>query len=425
MFVLLACVLPRLRHPIPATYPDDFRVYYSAAKLVLQGDAADIYTGADRGTDPQKLIATQDTPIYRVAIRAGLPFVGLYVYPPILADLLVPIAALPLPQATALWYALNLLFLILTAVLGCRLLDVRLLSLPAAALLLAVLCFVPVLQCLVDGQITIFLLLLWMAGTLLVQRGHLRAAAIVFALATAIKLTPGLVLVPFLLWRQWRFVTSFAVSLLAMAVLCLALDGTHASWTFVAHVMPAMSGAIPYYTNYSIAAAVQRVLEALRAGTIAPFPSSLPPGIVLSGRVASLCVLAALIFVLMRRRTPRDPKHLALTIGLLGLLAPVISPVSWFHAYATAFVAFALLWADALRRPVRDGYLLTLTTVSLLLGSAVAENLLAWFAYSGHAPRLGTALQLGQLLLAAGLVLYRIALPESNAPPLQSTGIAA
>ncbi len=403
---------PRLRRPLPPTFPVDFNVYYSAARLVRHGEGAAIYTGADTGANPQKLIAPAGSPIFHEAQAEGLGFVGLYVYPPILADLLLPFTWAHVHTASDLWLYTNFLFLLLTAALAARLAGLRLFSWPAGVVLLALLCFTPVLQCLHDGQITIFLLLLWVAGMVLYQEHRPGASALVFALAAAIKLTPLLVLLPFLIWRRWRFVGSFLLSLLGFTLLGLWINTPHAFRVYFGRVLPAMSAPLPALSNYSLAAATARLAALLHIGSLPPFPATLPAAAMLTGRLVSLLAALLLTALLLRAGRALRQDDQTLVLGLLGLVAPILSPVSWFHAYATAFIAFVLLWREALQqtgRPAGRGYLLLLTLVTLLLGSAVSENLLTMLAVSPRLAPLATWLQFGQLAAACGLVFYRLA----------------
>ncbi|MGI4829248.1 MAG: glycosyltransferase family 87 protein [Janthinobacterium lividum] len=408
LMVVATCLVPRLRHPLPATHPVDFNVYYTASLLVHEGHASALYTGADTGADPQKAIAAVDTPIYRAAQSQGLSFVGLYVYPPLLADLLLPLTMVGLKSASQIWLMANGVFLLVTALLLIRLLRISMFSAKALLVVVPLVCFTPALQCLVDGQITIFLLLLWAAGMVLYKDDHVAAAGVVFALATAIKLTPAVVLLPFLIWRTWRFVGAFLATLLCLAALCLWVDTPQTFVNYFTHVMPAMSGAIPFLTNFSLAAATQRLITVLRTGYVAPFPDALATSTVLAGRITAAGTLLALLGLIAHVGKGLGRRDRVMVLGLLSLAAPVLSPVSWFHAYAMAFIAFALLWQEALRKTVSTVYLVALTAVSLLLGSAVSENALPTLMYSGQHAMLASCLQFGQLALALAVIFYRI-----------------
>lgn len=332
----------------------------------------------------------------------------------------MPYTFVGLPAATHLWLLSNLLFLFLTALIVVRLLRFRLVSWQAALVLIALACFTPTLQCLVDGQITIFLLLLWAAGMLLYQRQNDLGAGALFALATAIKLTPAILFLPLLLWKKWGAVTSFLATSSLLVAVSLWTNTPQTLRTYFVRVMPAMSGSIPYYTNYSLSAATQRLLTLVHTGTVAAFPASMSAHTVLAGRVvssgAALLVFAAIAWT-ARQSTRKDQ---VLVFALLGLIAPVLSPVSWFHAYSTAFLAFALLWSECFDRLQSTPYLALLTAVTLLLGSAVSENLAPALLVSGHVA-LSALLQFAQLAAALGLVLWRIARMRNRAHPRSTT----
>ncbi len=384
-------------------------MYYTAAWLVHHGEATELYTGADSGADPQMLPAGAATPIYRAAHAQGLSYIGLYLYPPLLADLLVPLTTLPLPAATRIWFAFNGAFLLLTAFCVAGLLQRHRASWQTALILLSLLFFTPVLQALAVGQVTVVLLLLWATGMVLYKSDRLYAAGVVFALAAAIKLTPVVVIFPFLIWRQWRVVGAFLASLVVFAAACLWINTPHALLAYSTRVLPSMSGSIPYYSNFSLSAATARLISLVRTGAVAPFPQALAPYAAFTGRLTSIAVLVTLVTLIARAGCAIGKQDQLLILGLLSLVAPILSPVSWFHAYAMAFLAFALLWHESFERPVSLGYLLSLTAVSLLLGTAISENLLPRLLDSRHYAWLATCLQFGQLLGAIGLILYRIA----------------
>ena len=104
-------------------------------------------------------------------------------------------------------------------------------------------------------------------------------------------------------------------------------------------------------------------------------------------------------------------------LGLLGLLAPILSPVSWIHAYATAFLPLCLLWGEVLRRRVSGIYLALLTLASLLVGSYLPPRLLLLFAQRNHyqAFSVSTVFFFAVLL---GLIFYRMAQSGVEHPEL-------
>jgi uncharacterized membrane protein len=123
---------------------------------------------------------------------------------------MTPLTFLPPAGALIAWNLLNLAMIVLVSVVLMRLQGVRnpvLASLIAVLLLL----FRPTLNCLYWGQVSILLLFLVVAGLSLYASGQKSMAGFMFALAAAIKLTPLIVIVPLLAWRDWKSLRAIAL----------------------------------------------------------------------------------------------------------------------------------------------------------------------------------------------------------------------
>ena len=103
----------------------DLPVYYTAASLVQDHRAEDIYEGADTGVDPQLRWADERSICAAEARVRGIRRVGLYVYPPLLAYLAVPLAWFSFPAAETVWKICNWFALLATAAWLIRLLGLR------------------------------------------------------------------------------------------------------------------------------------------------------------------------------------------------------------------------------------------------------------------------------------------------------------
>ena len=301
-----------------------------------------------------------------------------------------------------------------------RILGLRLLSFGSVVLMLALLCFAPVMHCLAVGQVTILLLFLWCWGILLEQKNHelSSAAVFAFAFAAAIKLTPALVLMPFLFWRRWRWAGYFLAVFAALLILCAAWNTQHSLQVFFTRVTPGMANAIPDTLNFSLAAMTERLIMALHGGAYDklldtpsafdhPFFESLPHSIFLAGKAVSALFLISFLGLLIRRTHRAQREEQILVLSLFGFVSAIVSPVSWFNAYAVAFVAFAVLWYEVLTAPTSWFYLLSLTCVSILLGSPMLTRVTIDLVRHGHflsAAGLGTF----SIAAAGGLLLCRL-----------------
>ncbi|QNI32253.1 DUF2029 domain-containing protein [Alloacidobacterium dinghuense] len=407
LIALLPCVAPRLRHPLPAMKWGDFNVYFSGAVLVHEGLGSQLYTGADDGTDPQKKPARPGAPIDRAARSQGITGIDYYLYPPLLADMLVPLTYVGLRTAAHIWIVINLGLLLATAICLASVIRVRLVGLWTGLLLVGVICFSPVVDCISYGQITIFLLFLWALGTALYAKGYTTSSGIIFALAAAIKLTPAIVLIPFIVWRNWKWIISFLASFSAFTAATLYINAPSTLILYFRRITPAMSRSIPQIPNLSISSSTQLMIAALRGIPIFPDPAVLPAKVVLAGKTVSLLLTLALIFTIARLGQNLAMKSQIVVLALLALASPLLSPVSWLHAYAIAFVAFAVLWSEALRSRFSIPYLSLLTFASITVGSYAWLAMLLKVAHLRH-DILTASLGLTQLIALCALVFYRL-----------------
>ncbi len=80
----------------------DFRVYFIAASMIRNHEGSHIYNQAANGADPELAWADPNTLFAGYARKLGVDNVRLYVfYPPLLADMLVPLASLRLASSRA------------------------------------------------------------------------------------------------------------------------------------------------------------------------------------------------------------------------------------------------------------------------------------------------------------------------------------
>jgi hypothetical protein len=330
----------------------DFKVYLTAAQLVREHQGAAIYSDADTGQNPQMRFATTGSTFQQTAAHLGIPRVRLYVYPPTLADLLVPFTFLSLQHASAAWLALNLLTILAAAMLVTWMLYDTVFHLSCIGFFFGILCFRANGWSFVVGQISSVLLLLWTAGIVCYVKGFKRTSAALFALATSIKLTPLLVLLPFLVWREWRWVRWFALSL---AVLCLALcvvNGPHTLLDYTLHVMPPMSIGFISVGNVSLPSGLQQLYLGLTGKNFMAEDAVIPHAVVLVSKLIAGAILLATLIGIYRLGPLRSIMDRAKILALIALLSLYCSPIAWRSAYGIVFLAALFLWKEAFERGV-------------------------------------------------------------------------
>ncbi|MCO5168119.1 MAG: glycosyltransferase 87 family protein [Planctomycetes bacterium] len=275
-----------------------------------------------------------------------------YYYPPTLAVLLVPLVPAPLPLAAGVWFAVGAAALVGGAHAARRAVD-------GAAwdrwdALAAALVALPAASALLRGQMGPPLLGLCAGAALLLARGRDAPAGALLALATALKVTPGALLLALPLARRGRAAAAagggLVVCLLLLPAPVLGLGGAARACAGAAQVVLGLAAApghvdvpgdapqardphIP--TNQSLAS------QAIRR---------LPEG---GGRAAVVLLLgaAALAPGLVHAARGRLTRALALLLA-----APLVAaPVAWHHHHVVLLPALLLLahTARAGDRPAR------------------------------------------------------------------------
>lgn len=286
----VAALLPWLIDAGPALrYAIDIDVYRAGARAFLEGD--NLYTRS-----------------YEVG-GITLPFT----YPPLAAILFIPVALVPYPvalvgwtlaSAVLLWWCLVIVLRHAVPAVNHRVIATWILPLALLA--------EPVRETLGFGQINIILMALVLADTL--TRRPWLPRGVLIGLAAAIKLTPAVFILVFLVRRQWW---DAAVTFLSGVgfTLAAALVSWRNSWTYWLDTLTDTGriGGEAYASNQSIRGVLARLAE---------------PGEQADRLLWLVLVIGALgliIVAMLRAQTMLATVLLASTAALL------CSPVSWSH----------------------------------------------------------------------------------------------
>lgn len=275
--------------------PIDLAVYRQAGSHVLRD--ADIY------------VRQSGNPFIE-AFGRGYVLRNSFSYPPFAALVFTPLAALSTAWVTVAWLAASLIALLaIVRISFQRLLDhVRRPGLCLGLLAIVFLFTSPVTDALFFGQIDLFIVLLLLVDC----TRSTKHRGIATGLATAIKLTPGLFIVFFLLTRQWkaavRAIGTFAVATsLAWVVLP---DASWRYWTQPDSVLRRIGG-IAFFANQSITGALLRL-------SVADW-------------VTSVCIAIVTVLGLAAARGQHNRGANLAAASSVGLVTLLVSPVSWIH----------------------------------------------------------------------------------------------
>jgi alpha-1,2-mannosyltransferase len=321
-----------------------------------------------------------------------------FTYPPFAALTMSPMAVLP-------WWAVNTLAIAGSVVGTLVMLDwylrplvdrygwTRWFAVAVAACLVAI--FEPVRETVSFGQVNLVLLVLVLADFRLLQGRGSRLGGVAIGLATAIKLTPGVFILYLVLRRRYRAALTAAGTAVAATVFAMlvAPDASREFWTDALWDTDRV-GTLSFISNQSLEGFVAR----------------LDPGHP-STALWAVLVLVTLGAWIWRVRRADDRTGVALT----GVLACLISPVTWVHHLVWLLPALLLLLDRGSGAPGRRrwAWLALLTGVYALLSSR-----LVW-GFAGHYT--GWGLLLSNAYLVATVILL-LAVPAGRSG--QEPGVA-
>jgi len=170
------------------------------------------------------------------------------------------------------------------------------------------------------------------------RRGYGAAAGLMAGAAAAMKLVPGLLLVYFLLTRQWRSAIAMLAALAIINGAALALFGTDAFRTYAFEIVPIVEREnLSSWLNASLPGFFMRMFAPDEAHRILPLFAAPGLGRVLAA-VSQLGALATTAWVSFRRSRER-----AFAVACAAMM--LIGPLTWAHSFLMLAVPVALLAA--------------------------------------------------------------------------------
>lgn len=326
-----------------------------------------LYYGFDSVLDPTRIRYHLDAEVYRVGARQlldGLPLYGElppmrqddiklpFTYPPFAALLFVPLAIVPLFTAMLLVHTISVLALLLACVIGARMIDAdirgsRLLRFAAPIALIAILAE-PVTSTLGYGQVNNILLAMVVADALLPRTFWPRGMLI--GLAAAIKLTPAVFVLFFLVRKDFRAALTAVGSAIAATLIAWAVIPADAyDFWFGALRDPERIGDLTFAHNQSINGVLARLGGPDLAGG----------AIWMLAVVVTIGIAATAMWFLARAGRITE----ALLVN--ALIALLCSPVSWTHHWVWMAVFVPILGILAVRR--RDVLLGLIAAVGIVV----------------------------------------------------------
>lgn len=366
------------------SHQNDFKHIYIGTRLLAEGlspyDAQNIFAMAEqfRAEDPR--------------FGGVLP----YVYLPFTGIVLRPFAALPFAKAAVAFMLLNHALLIAGLALGALAGGMRRGPWPLV-LALALCAFdAAVMRQNNAGQLNAVLVFSVAATAFGIARGwHPAAVGFAAAFGAMFKLTPGILLLWFLLRRDWQRAAWMAGWCAAMLLVCIGIAGWRVHVDFLPLLRSMGYGKStwaefgqafwrdPY--NQSFNAFWHRLVVERTGSGITPWING---SAALANGLTWLCSLAVLASVAWRGWKPSAGSARELALPLMASL--LVPSILWDHYLVQALLAIALLWAGC---GVRGKALLAASAAIISLPVALdAEVFRSGFGLLGMSMKLIPAL---------------------------------
>jgi len=259
---------------------------------------------------------------------------GGYTYPPLMAELIRPLASLSLVQATRVWLIISQLAIAGGIYLVWCLVRHRITVTAQATLLVATLLFDPLASTIDLRQVNAVLVFVFaLAAYGYARQRSAIAAGVVIAFGGVIKLLPALLVVAFLRWdRRLRVLPGLTAFVVVAATLVLAMWlATPYTGEFFSAVLPKLAAGSAVYLNQSMSGVSLRLQVLL-------FGDARPPLQAITA-LLSLCLLG---FTWWLGRTRDDePGRIAVFASLLALV-PIVSTITWNHHLLAEMLVFGL-----------------------------------------------------------------------------------
>jgi hypothetical protein len=322
-----------------SAYPaGDFAHYYLAAKLAGLSGQHRLYSAAHSSKEAALGNIAEDTEWGRFALQNGLHDTLHFSAPPVVAWMLIPLGKLPLNLAFLVWRIFSEICFFL-AICGCLRLFRAFNPVPLLLCALAGFAFQPFTLTLEKGQFGALLLLLWAGGTLLAQKKQDTLSALMFALATVVKLTPVLAVGVFLVRRRWKWAAAYALWMVLLVGLGVWRLGMENHRLYLSKLQTLSCG-VPGPYNYSLAGIVQNAYygDVLSYDQI---PAETPAGLCAFAKLAQLGVYLGVLIVLLRRNRNGD---VVWDMAVLSLAVLLLAPFTWRHYYVLELLPLMFVW---------------------------------------------------------------------------------
>ena len=312
-------------------------------------------------------------------------------HPPFNALLFLPFTIIPYKKAFIILGMLSLILLLLINQLVVRCLELNgewFLNFTCFTL-----CWYPFICCLANGQSSMIIAACLIGGWFWLRRKKEYVAGFLFAIATLMKLFPGLVLLYLLIMKKWRAffaAISFIIIGLIVTTIIVGLNDIRTYvMIIVARDIDVFGG---YVLNHSIGGIVAK-LFGKQMGWFSPLVE-IPH---IASVLTILLSIGVLVYTILKLREMAAEKELSgYAFGLTLVTMLLLSPITWTHIFPVLILPIGLLLREYINKPSPKTLRLFLFILFLVsLPDVIIARALVSIHYPVKMPLYGQILTLG------------------------------
>lgn len=316
---------------------EDFAQYYVASHLLLDGEEATLY---DKGSLYQEKAKSYG--VKGIGPSDTNSSVMTYAYPPFVAFFLLPFAKIPYEMSRCLFFLMSVLFSFgsIPLFFSHRACEQRRDMTKFA--LMAALLFFPNYYSFYMGQINSFVFFCCVLALFLIRKGNPFMAGFCVALASSIKIFPLILLLFFLVKKQYRAVLGIFLGLVLLTGLSLMRCDFHLYVTFFTQVLPEQFSGGAWIRNQGFVGFFSRLLTSNEyVRSLGNYPG-LAHGLSI---FFSLCVLISSLICTWKNKNSYELQYAIYFVTALLVLAK-----SWEHYGMFLLFSYFYLFEDLIYR---------------------------------------------------------------------------
>jgi Glycosyltransferase family 87 len=266
-------------------------------------------------------------------------------HPPASVLLCLPFAALDYSTALMIWNLLSLGALAASIYLIAHELRIpldRWSVFPILSLILLAAYMGPLRAQMEQGQWNLFLLLLFTGVWKCSRTDRPILAGVLLGLATAVKLFPGLLFIPFLLQRRWRLVAWGVVSFAAASLLTVGVLGLETCRTYLFEVLPHLERYRGHWAGVSFKGFYSKLFDPIAFNGLTTALLQSPWLARILTFLSSGLVLLFLVRSSLRARSQQEQDDV-FSLTLIAML--LVSPIAWDHYILLLLLPLMYFWA--------------------------------------------------------------------------------